>query len=67
MSAPTRDSRDVIIRLESALDDLVQALERDRGPVPPPVDRPPAGWPADPRGLNAPRRLAVVKFPRARV
>jgi hypothetical protein len=67
MSRTRADVQEAIIRLESALDDLVQALGRDRVPAPPPVDRLPAAWPAGPRGLTGPRRLAPVTLPPARV
>jgi hypothetical protein len=66
--AKTRgDVLDALNRLQSALDDLARALERDRLPVQPLFDRQPVGWPADPRGLAGPRRLAAVTFPHARV
>lgn len=61
------DVHDALTRLQSALDDLARALEGDRVAVQPQFDRPLAGWPADPRGLTGPRRLARVTFPHARV
>jgi hypothetical protein len=61
------DVHEALTRLQSALDDLARALERDRVPAQPLFDRPPAGWPAAPRGLTGPRRLAPVAFPPARV
>ncbi len=67
MSKPRGDVHDAMIRLQSALDDLTRALERDRIVVQPLFDRPAAGWPADPRGLTGPRRLSRVAFPPARV
>jgi hypothetical protein len=56
-----------LTRLQSAIDDLARALERDRHAGPLVLDRPAAGWPAAPRGLGSPRRLSSVAFPRARV
>jgi hypothetical protein len=67
MSRPAGDVHDALIRLQSALDDLARALERDRLPAQPLFDRPADGWPADPRGLAGPRRLARVAFPHVRV
>ena len=67
MSKTHRDVHDAMIRLQSALDDLTRALERDRVMVAPLFDRPAAGWPADPRGLTGPRRLAPVSLPPARM
>lgn len=67
MSRPLGDVHDALTRLRSALDDLARALEGDRVAVQPLFDRPLAGWPADPRGLTGPRRLAPVAFPPARV
>lgn len=67
MSRTRGDVHDALTRLQSALDDLARALEGDRIAVQPLLDRPLAGWPADPRGLTGPRRLARVAFPPARV
>jgi hypothetical protein len=67
MSKTRGDVLDALNRLQSALDDLARALDRDRLPVQPLFEGPPAGWPSDPRGLAGPRRLAAVAFPHARV
>ena len=67
MPRTRRDVHDALNRLQSALDDLARALEGDRAAVQPLFDRPFAGWPAGPRGLTGPRRLAPVAFPPARV
>ena len=67
MAKTPGDVHDALNRLQSALDDLARALQGDHVAVQPLFDRPLAGWPADPRGLTGPRRLAPVAFPPARV